>query len=419
MMRILWRVAAVLIALAGVTAAAYKPASDYLKERYRPKFRTVKVETGELIEVINSTGTIQPVLSVHVGAFVSGPIENLYVDFNDEVSKGELLAEIDPRIYLASVARDRAALATRKAEVERIQARLQHARNDEQRSLGLKADNPDFISASELDQAKFNRMALEAELLVAEAAIEQALANLENSEANLNYTKITSPVDGIIIDRKIDPGQTLASQFQTPELFIIAPDMRKEMHLFASVDEADIGQIRKAKETGQKVNFTIDAYPGELFDGEIFQIRLSSTTTQNVVTYPVVISAPNAELKMLPGMTADISFQIEDKKGVLKVPNDALRFYPQREHVRPADHPIIDGTEKTVDDDQQAETPPASKKAEATLNRKRRHVWMMDGALLKAVSVETGISDYRFTEVVSGELKIGDELVTGIKTDAK
>ena len=149
------------------------------------------------------------------------------------------------------------------------------------------------------------------------------------SEANLDYTEIRSPVDGIVIDRKIDPGQTVAATFQTPELFIVAPDMRKEMHVFASVDEADIGLIRDAQESGQPVRFTVDAYPDDLFEGKIFQIRKSSTTTQNVVTYPVVVSAPNPDLKLLPGMTASISFQVaRDATNVLRIPNAALRFYP-------------------------------------------------------------------------------------------
>lgn len=415
-MRIVVKLTVVLLIVAGLAAAAYRPALTYWAERNRPRFRTVPAELGTITEVINATGTIQPVLSVHVGSFVSGPIDTLHVDFNDEVKAGDLLAEIDPRIYEASVARDRAALATRTAEVERIKARLQNAINDEKRAQGLKSDNPDYISDTEMDQFKFSRMALEAELLVAQAGVEQAEANLSNSEANLDYTKITSPVDGIVIDRKIDPGQTLAAQFQTPELFIVAPDMRKEMHIFASVDEADIGQIRRAQEEGQVVNFTVDAYPGELFEGKIFQIRLSSTATQNVVTYPVVVSASNGDLKLLPGMTADISFQISEKHDLVKVPNAALRFYPEAAHVREADRGILDGTQ-VDDDDQNVQTQSASRQAEANRRRNRRHVWVRDGDLLKAIAVETGISDYRFTELVSGELEAGDELVVGLKDE--
>lgn len=413
-MRFLVKLILVLASLGGIAAAAYGPVTRYLKERNRPQYRTMTASKGEIVSVVNATGTVEPVLSVHVGSFVSGPIIRLHVDFNDEVREGDLLAEIDPRIYEANVARDRAALATRKAEVERVEARLQNATNDEKRALGLREDNPEFISDSELDQYRFSRMALEAELMVARAAVEQAEANLSNSEANLNYTRITAPVDGIVIDRKIDPGQTLAAQFQTPELFVIAPDMRERMHIFASVDEADIGLIRKARDNGQKLHFTVDAWPGELFEGAISQIRLSPTTTQNVVTYPVVISAPNTELKLLPGMTADISFRIEEKTDVVKIPNAALRFYPKREHVREEDRGILDGTDQTSEDDGESVTPPVTTQVES-LTTRRRHVWVREGDLLRAIEVETGISDYQHTELVSGEVTSGQELVVGLK----
>ncbi|MFG0296857.1 MAG: efflux RND transporter periplasmic adaptor subunit [Maioricimonas sp. JB045] len=413
-MRFLVKLILVLASLGGIAAAAYGPVTRYLKERNRPQYRTMTASKGEIVSVVNATGTVEPVLSVHVGSFVSGPIIRLHVDFNDEVREGDLLAEIDPRIYEANVARDRAALATRKAEVERVEARLQNATNDEKRALGLREDNPEFISDSELDQYRFSRMALEAELMVARAAVEQAEANLSNSEANLNYTRITAPVDGIVIDRTIDPGQTLAAQFQTPELFVIAPDMRERMHIFASVDEADIGLIRKARDNGQKLHFTVDAWPGELFEGAISQIRLSPTTTQNVVTYPVVISAPNTELKLLPGMTADISFRIEEKTDVVKIPNAALRFYPKREHVREEDRGILDGTDQTSEDDGESVTPPVTTQVES-LTTRRRHVWVREGDLLRAIEVETGICDYQHTELVSGEVTSGQELVVGLK----
>src|SRR5262249_4719750 len=206
-----------------------------------------------VVAVVNSTGTVKPVQTVLVGAFVSGPISKVLVDFNDEVKKGDLIAQIDRRLYEANVARDRAALATSKAQGERARADLQKARNDETRALALRAENKGFISDTEVDQFKFTRQALEAALAVAETTVLQAQANLETSEANLAYTEIRAPVDGIIIERKVDPGQTVAASFQTPELFTVAPDMRKEMRVFASVDEADIGLIRDAKARGQPV----------------------------------------------------------------------------------------------------------------------------------------------------------------------
>ncbi len=419
-MRFFLKLLTFLIVLAGLIAAAYQPTVDYWKEKNRPRFRTVEVEEGEIIEVRNSTGTIKPVLEVHVGSFVSGPIVELFVQHNDEVKAGDMLATVDPLIYQASVNRDKASLLSRQAELKRVQARLQNAKNDEKRAMGLRADNADYISDTEIDQFKFARMALEAELLVTEASIEQARANLMNSEANLGYTEIRSPVDGMVTDRKIDPGQTLAAQFQTPELFIIAPDMRKEMHVFADVDEADIGYIRNAKEAGETVQFTVDAYPGELFEGTIAQIRLSPTeTAQTVVTYPVIVSAPNPDLKLLPGMTADITFTIATRSNVIKIPNTAKRYYPQnREHVRKDDHDVLDGTEEEQPDEDEQRTdeePPAAKRAEADTKRNRRHVWIEEDGKLRAVAVEFGISDYKFTELVSGDLKPGQELVIGLK----
>lgn len=406
-----------LLLLGGLVAWSSGPGMRYWKERNRPKFRRAAITRGPIVAVVNSTGTVKPVLSVSVGAFVSGPIEALYVDFNDEVKKGDLLAKIDPRIYEASVARDRASLATRRAEVQRVKALLQQARNDEMRAQALRAEKADFIADTEMDKFKFARMSLEADLLVAEASVAQAQANLENSEANLSYTEIRSPVDGIVIDRKIDPGQTLAAQFQTPELFIIAPDMKKLMYVYASVDEADIGLIRDAQQKQQPVHFTVDAYPEDLFQGTIHQIRKSSTTTQNVVTYPVVVAAPNEHLKLLPGMTANLSFQVGQASDAVRLPNAALRFFPQREHVRPEDQHLLEGGDRRDDraDDVLVTQQSATEKAEAARKRNRRHVWIEDGEYLKAVEVITGLSDNQYTELVSGDLTVGQELVTGIQ----
>jgi len=399
----------------------FTPAKEAYEKYTRPKFREVEVSRGPIVAVVDATGTVQPVLSVTVGAFVSGPIEKLYVDFNDEVKKDQLLAKIDPRLYEANVARDRATLATQKAGVERARAQLQQAINDEKRSQALRRENKNFISDAEMDQFKFNRMSLEAQLVVAQASVEQAEANLKNSEANLAYTEIRSPVDGVIINRKIDQGQTLASQFQTPELFIVAPDMRTRMHILASVDEADIGLIREAQRRKLPVHFTVDAYPDDLFTGEIHQIRMSSTTTQNVVTYPVIVAAPNPDLKLLPGMTASISFQIDEAHEGLRIPNAALRFYPQRELVRPEDRPLLEGADgegirnPKEASDSVGTQPSAQAKAEARRNRNKRHVWVQDGKYLRAIEVRTGPSDHKYTALEAGDLQEGQKLVTGIK----
>ena len=416
-MKLLLKLAIILAILAGIGYFAYRPIAAYLKARNKVHFRFAAVDEGDIISVVNSTGDVQPVLRVDVGSFVSGPIIELHVDFNSEVKKGELMAKVDPRLYKSAVARERASLATRQAEIKRVEALLRQANNEEERANQLREKHPDFISDTELDQIVANKESLEAQLDVAHASVDQAKASLENAETNLAYTDITSPVDGLVIDRKIDPGQTLAAQFQTPQLFVVAPNMREKMYVYASVDEADIGLIREAQERNAVVEFTVDAYPDDLFKGKIAQVRLNPTSTQNVVTYPVVVEASNPDLKLLPGMTANISFQVERRDEILKVPNAALRFFPKREQVRPEDHKLLEGgamdEEKADEKEDELENRSAAEKAEAKRKRNKRHVWVVDGELLKALEIVTGISDSQFTELISGELKKGMKLVTG------
>jgi HlyD family secretion protein len=392
------------------------PLGAYLKERNRVHYREAEVTRGRIVAVVNATGTVKPVLLVSVGSFVSGPIEEIFVDFNDKVEKNQVLARVDARIYKANQARDQANLATREAEVKQVQAKLKQAKRDEQRGIALRAENKDFVSIAEMDKLGFEREALEAALEVAKSSVEQAQANLDQSKANVAYTEIKSPVSGVVINRKIDPGQTMAAQFQTPELFIVAPDLR-DMRVFASVDEADIGLIHEAQQAGQPVEFTVDAWPDTLFEGKILQIRMNSTTTQNVVTYPVVIQAPNPDLKLKPDMTATISFQLREKNDVLRIPNAALRFYPQRPQVRPEDHEILDnrGSSEGESEEDAGGTPSAEEKAERRRQRNRRHVWVIDGDFLRAVPVVIGISSSGYTELVSGDLAEGQKLVTGVQ----
>ncbi|HJQ78696.1 MAG TPA: efflux RND transporter periplasmic adaptor subunit [Lacipirellulaceae bacterium] len=404
-----------IIIIACVGAAAYGPASNYFSRRNHTQWRTAKVVRGRIVADVTSIGTIQPVLKVLIGSFVSGPITELHADFNQVVKKGDLLARIDPRLYQANVDQSQAMLATRKADVDRAKALLQQARRDEQRAIALREEDENFISGKEMDALHFNRLALEAQLKLAEAAVDEAQGGLANAKANLEYTKILSPVDGMVIDRKIDRGQTLAAQFQTPELFIIAPDMEKKMHVFASVDEADIGFIMKAQERGLPVEFRVDAYRGEIFYGEIEQIRKNSTTTENVVTYPVVVAAANPDLKLLPGMTARLSFQVDERKDVVCVPNSALRFYPDAKQVRPEDREILLGKLDSDEPDIAVTHQSAEDRAAALEKENRRHVWVEDGQFLRAVPVVTGLTDLKYSELISGELSEGDVLVTGIK----
>ncbi len=416
-MRFLFRTLIVVLILGGLGTAAYFPAAAYIKERNRPNYRFEEVVSGDLTLNVNATGTLEPTQRVRIGAFASGPVSELLVDFNDKISKGQLLARIDPRIYDSIVLRDQALLDSRIADVARAQARLQQAENDEKRAEKLLKINSNFISETEVDQLKYARLAAQADLRVAETSVEQAEANLENSKGNLDFTEIRSPVDGTVIDRKVDVGQTLAAQFQTPELFVVAPNMEDEMHIYASVDEADIGLIRESQKSKNPVHFTVDAYPDEVFSsGIIHEVRLSSTEEQNVVTYPVIVSTPNTELKLLPGMTANLSFQIEHRSNILKVPNSALRFYPpDRQRVHPEDRAVLDGVEQdTAQLSQQTQVnQSASERAELNRNRMRRHVWIQSGEWLRAKAIIVGISDSRYTELKSGDLKVGDMLVIG------
>ena len=419
-MRFFIKLALVMALLAGIGAASYQPAVRYLAARNRPHWRTVTVERGKIASTVNSTGAVKPKLQVAIGSFVSGPILELHCEFNQEVKKGDLLAKIDPRIYKSNVERDRASLANRNADVFRVKAQLQLAVNDEKRAIALKDEDESFISRAEMDKFRFARLSLEAQLEVAKTAVDQAQATLDNSMINLDYTNIYSPVDGIVINRKIDPGQTVAASFQTPELFIVAPDMRKEMYIHASVDEADIGLIKAAQHQAYPATFTVDAYPEKIFTGTIHEIRLSSTTVQNVVTYPVIVSAPNPELDLLPGMTASISFQVDHRDDVIKIPNAALRFYPNAKNVRPEDLPVLEGQQSLNPNNGQGESEPSEKqmsteeRTQLRRNRHRRHVWVAEGDLLRAVEVVTGLSDNQFTELIKGSLKEGDVLVTGI-----
>ena len=439
-----WIVALSLIG--GLGFFGYQKAAAYLAARSKVEFVTAAADRGELESVVRSTGEVQPVLSVTVGSFVSGPVVALHADFNDQVEEGQLLAEIDPRIYEAAVAGDRATLATSNAEVDRIKATLQQAKNDEQRAMNLRRESEDYISQAEIDRFRFGRLAQEAQLQVAEAGILRAEASLQNSEANLNYTKILSPVSGIVIDRKIDPGQTLASQFQAPELFVIAPQMREEMHIFASVDEADIGQLRRAQAEDRPVRFGVYAYPEEKFTGTIDQVRFSPVAEQSVVTYPVVVSTPNPDLKLMPGMTADLEFVVETREEIVRLPNAALRFFPKAEQVRPEDRWLITGKKEgeasesgsaaaesgstvesgslLAEDGPPPLTSPLLGEDDAGAESDKdapdekddtRHVWVVEGETLRAIPVTTGISDGKFTELLTGDVEPGTKLVTGVK----
>lgn len=281
-------------------------------------YRTVTAERGELVQLVRASGVVKPIRLVDVGTQVNGPIQKLHVDFNSLVKAGDLVAQIDPTVYNARLAQERANVLQSEASVDQAQARLAQAEKDLVRSRELA--RRDMLSQADLDAAVATRDTLAAQLKVAQAEVEQSKASFQLAQANLNYTVIRSPVDGVVIKRNVSEGQTVVASMSAPVLFQIAMDL-SQVEIEASVPEADIGTIKE----GQPVIFTVDAYTDE-FTGKVAQIRLAAATVQNVVTYPVIIRAANPDLKLFPSMTANVLFEVARYDDVVKVPNSALRF---------------------------------------------------------------------------------------------
>jgi len=271
------------------------------------------------VATVSATGTVNAVTTVLVGTQVSGTIKHIYVDFNSSVKKGQPIAQIDPSTFEAQVEQARANLLSAKANVEKEEATLLDLKRTMERNRELFSKG--LIAKSELDTSETNYETAKAQLSASKAQLAQAEAALRHSEINLRYTKILSPVDGIVVSRNIDVGQTVAASFQTPTLFTIAQDLTK-MQIDTNVDEADIGKVK----VDQDVEFTVDAYPDITFKGKVGQVRIAPITVQNVVTYDVVITMNNLDLRLKPGMTANVSIIIAEKKDILKIPNAALRF---------------------------------------------------------------------------------------------
>jgi HlyD family secretion protein len=366
-----------------------------------PQYQTVVVERGDLTQVVTATGTLNPVVNVTVGSQVSGIISKLNVDYNSIVKSNEVIAEIDPSTYKAAVEQAAADLANAKANLELQQA-------EANRSAELFTNK--LISGSDFDTAI-------ASLHEAEATVQIKQASLDNANANLGFCKILSPVDGIVISRAIDLGQTVASSFNTPTLFQIANDLTK-MQIDSSVAEADVGGVVE----NQSVDFTVDAYPYRNFHGVVTQVRNSPTTVNNVVTYDCVIGVTNADYKLKPGMTANVSIVIAQRENALIIPNGALRF-------RPPDAIMQTNANATT---QISEATNAGNHADGTggqghHNGGRTHgerpivhtVYVLSGegenAKIQPVQIKTGISDGISTEVISG-LNEGDKVVTGMVT---
>lgn len=408
-------VGAVIVA-AVVVAAVLLLSKD---KKSGPKFRKEKVTKGSVVATVTATGTLSAVTTVKVGSQVSGIIAKLHADFNSEVRRGQLLAELDPTPFQATVEQRRADLE--RAKVELRNAELVLARAKKLLEAQLQAQ-------SEYDTAKANRDA-------AAASVAQSSASLKQAETNLAYTRILSPIDGVVVDRQYDIGQTVAASFQAPVLFTIAQDLTK-MQVLTNIDEADIGRVKE----GQEATFNVDAFAERTFTGRVSQIRLSPQTVQNVVTYPVLLDVGNPELRLRPGMTANVLVPVDRRDDVLRVPNAALRFKPD-----PAD--LADGGTKKADAAAAPGAAPAGGTEGATAGapgsgrpgRREGGRPGGDGAgrsgagrsgpsrsgevyvelptgKLRTVRLRTMLTDGNLTAVETDELKEGDEVVLGLAT---
>ena len=286
-----------------------------------PEIRTTTVSQGSIIDSVGATGTLEAVTTVNVGSQVSGIIDELNVDFNSIVREGEVIMRLDPSLFETQVAQGRANLVRAQADTERLRVSLDDAATQLKRAEDLA--KRELISVIELEAAQVTVRLTEAQLKSSEAAIIQAEASLNQNQVNLEHTVIRAPIDGIVISRLVDVGQTVAASLQAPELFVIAADLSK-MRVIANIDESDVGRIRPQ----QRVTFSVDAFPGEEFEGSVTQIRLEPVITQNVVTYATVVDAPNPDLRLKPGMTATIDLETARRDNVLRIPNAALRFRP-------------------------------------------------------------------------------------------
>jgi HlyD family secretion protein len=350
-----------------------------------PRYVVTPVDRGPIVATVTATGTVNPVTTVQVGTYVSGPIQEIFVDFNTPVRRGQRLATIDPRPFQVKVDDARAAVANARARLERDRAdaalkALNLERTRELRERGIVSESDHDVALTQHRQARAQVALDEAEILSAEARLREA-------EVNLAYTAIASPVDGVVVARNVDVGQTVAATFQTPTLFLVAEDLAK-MRVSVSVSESDIGAVAP----GQEVAFTVDAYPASTFRGVVEQVRNSPVTVLNVVTYDVIVGVENQDLRLKPGMTANVTITTARRDDAVRIRTSALRFRP------PA---VADGAG-----------------AAAAVHETGRRVFVLDSdGAARAVPVETGIADDRFTEVTRG-VAPGDRVITALRRTA-
>ncbi len=392
------------------------------KKSSEPKFRTAKVERGDIVLRVSATGTLNALTTVQVGTQVSGIIAELYADYNSVVKKGDIIAKLDDTFLKAQVAEAEANLY--KANVTLKETERNYKRAKELFTQG-------FISEAELNQAEANYES-------AKATVKQMEATIERAKTNLQYATIRAPIDGIVISRNVDRGQTVAASLQAPTLFTIAQDL-KQMRLETSIDEADIGKIRE----NQIATFTVDSFPEERFMGKVSQIRLEPVTVQNVVTYTVIIDVPNPELKLRPGMTANVSILIDRRRDVLRILASALQFRPNPNDISPLAEKVEEKSEATSQQTQGTQeerrmfNPGSGERREffpgmgggmnpEFFRRIRERTPTEEATVyilgadkkLIPVKIKKGLSDGTFVEIVSGDLKEGQEVVIGSSTFA-
>jgi HlyD family secretion protein len=349
-------------AIAAWWASSSRSAIDYT---------AVSVTRGAITRAVSATGTVNPELTIIVGTYVSGVIQQLYCDYNTEVKKGQLCAKIDPRPYQALVDQNKANLAVARAQLEKDKASLTYAQVSLDRNARLVQTKA--VSQDAYDSAKSVYQQAQAQVEFDGATIKQREAELASAQVNLDYTDIISPVDGTVVSRNVTMGQTVAASFQTPTLFLIASDLTK-MEVDTNVSESDVGGIKDT----QRSTFTVDAFPNRTFGGAVSQVRQSPQTVQNVVTYDIVVSVKNDDLALKPGMTAATRIVIDQRDDVLRVPNAALRYRP----------------------------------AFAAAAHGAARVWVLRDEQPVAIPVVTGLDDESFTEIVSGDIKAGDQVIT-------
>lgn len=358
-------------------------------------FDTVTVEKGSISNTVTATGTLEATNTVVVGTQVSGVIEKLYVDFNSKVKKGQLIAELDKSTLQSN-------LENAEADISNAEAELEYQESTFERNKKL--FEKEMISENDFDLSKYNHKK-------SEASLKSAKANLSRAKQNLGYTSIYAPIDGIVMNRAVEEGQTVAASMNTPELFTIANDLT-EMQVEANVDEADIGMVTE----GQRVEFTVDAFPDETFSGKIIQVRLQPQESSNVITYTVIVTVANPELKLKPGMTASITDYVEEVNDVLFLAGKATRFMPDREIMTDYFSSLPESERPQPPREQRSENQgdQTNEMRGRELSENMKRVWIKVGEIIRPVMVETGMSDGINLEILSG-LNDGDELVTSME----